>query len=75
MRECRTASIPPWWIWMYWISPLSYAVRAMLVNEMNADGWSTPVEVQPGVFQSLGLYSLDVRGVQTQTWCVAGKWL
>ncbi|KAJ6842230.1 ABC transporter G family member 42-like [Iris pallida] len=31
--------IPKWWIWGYWISPLSYAYNALAVNEMLAPRW------------------------------------
>ena len=32
-------SIHPWWIWGYWISPLSYAQNAIAVNEFLAPRW------------------------------------
>ena len=28
---------------MYWINPLAYGLRALLVNEMNTPDWDTPV--------------------------------
>ncbi|XP_042501406.1 ABC transporter G family member 42-like [Macadamia integrifolia] len=31
--------IPKWWIWGYWISPLSYSYNAVVVNEMFAPRW------------------------------------
>ncbi|XP_058074190.1 ABC transporter G family member 42-like [Magnolia sinica] len=31
--------IPKWWIWGYWISPLTYAYNAAAVNEMLAPRW------------------------------------
>ncbi|XP_010250339.1 PREDICTED: ABC transporter G family member 42-like [Nelumbo nucifera] len=31
--------IPNWWIWGYWVSPLSYAYNALSVNEMYAPRW------------------------------------
>jgi ABC-type multidrug transport system permease subunit len=31
--------IHPWWIWGYWISPLSYAQNAIAVNEFLAPRW------------------------------------
>ncbi|KAF9613768.1 hypothetical protein IFM89_011492 [Coptis chinensis] len=31
--------IPPWWIWGYWCSPLSYAYNAISVNELLAPRW------------------------------------
>jgi len=34
-----TESIHPWWIWGYWISPLSYAQNAIAVNEFLAPRW------------------------------------
>ncbi len=33
--------IKKWWIWGYWISPLTYAQQAISVNEMLAPRWST----------------------------------
>ncbi|XP_021891749.1 ABC transporter G family member 31 [Carica papaya] len=33
------ASIKPWWVWAFWISPLSYAQRAISVNEFTATRW------------------------------------
>lgn len=32
-------SIHPWWIWGYWLSPLSYAQNAIAVNEFLAPRW------------------------------------
>ncbi|XP_021716119.1 ABC transporter G family member 31-like [Chenopodium quinoa] len=31
--------IKPWWIWAYWVSPLSYAQTAISVNEFSATRW------------------------------------
>ncbi|XP_058109090.1 ABC transporter G family member 31-like [Magnolia sinica] len=31
--------IKPWWIWAFWISPLSYGQRAISVNEFGATRW------------------------------------
>nr|DAD44607.1 TPA_asm: hypothetical protein HUJ06_002837 [Nelumbo nucifera] len=31
--------IPKWWIWGYWVSPLSYTYNAFSVNEMYAPRW------------------------------------
>ncbi|KAG2673155.1 hypothetical protein I3760_13G076600 [Carya illinoinensis] len=31
--------IKPWWIWAFWVSPLSYAQRAISVNEFTATRW------------------------------------
>jgi ABC-type multidrug transport system permease subunit len=33
--------IKKWWIWGYWISPLTYAEQAISVNEMLAPRWQT----------------------------------
>ena len=35
----RRGLIPSWWIWGYWISPLTYAFNALLVNKMLAPRW------------------------------------
>jgi hypothetical protein len=36
-------NIKKWWIWGYWISPLTYAQQAIGVNEMLAPRWQTVV--------------------------------
>lgn len=32
--------IKPWWVWGFWVSPLSYGQRAISVNEFGATRWS-----------------------------------
>ncbi|GLT81708.1 hypothetical protein SLE2022_001440 [Rubroshorea leprosula] len=32
--------IKPWWIWAFWLSPLSYGQRALSVNEFTATRWN-----------------------------------
>ncbi|KAK3206522.1 hypothetical protein Dsin_020568 [Dipteronia sinensis] len=32
--------IKPWWVWGYWVSPLSYAQRAISVNEFGSMRWN-----------------------------------
>ena len=34
-------SIPIWWRWGYWLSPLTYAWNAICVNEFSAPRWQT----------------------------------
>ena len=34
-----TGEIPKWWLWGYWVSPLSYGFNAIAVNEMLATRW------------------------------------
>ncbi|PIA42747.1 hypothetical protein AQUCO_02000299v1 [Aquilegia coerulea] len=31
--------IPKWWVWGYWVSPLTYGYNAIVVNEMLAPRW------------------------------------
>ncbi|GAV89910.1 ABC_tran domain-containing protein/ABC2_membrane domain-containing protein/PDR_assoc domain-containing protein [Cephalotus follicularis] len=31
--------IKPWWVWAFWLSPLSYGQRAISVNEFSATRW------------------------------------
>ncbi|CAI0467878.1 unnamed protein product [Linum tenue] len=34
-----SAMVKPWWAWAFWVSPLTYAQRAISVNEFGADRW------------------------------------
>ena len=44
-------AIPAWMIWGYWLSPFSWAMRALAVNEFTSPRWQN-VEEEPGL--SLG---------------------
>jgi hypothetical protein len=37
--SCKTEDIKGWWIWGYWLSPLSYAQNGVAVNEFLAARW------------------------------------
>nr|WDA53445.1 abc transporter g family member 31 [Erycina pusilla] len=37
-------SIPSWWIWGYWVSPLMYAQNAVSVNEFLGHSWDKAVQ-------------------------------
>ena len=49
-----------WWVWVYWISPLSYAQVALNVNEMTAPRWDIPYSLNPS--ERLGDEILRERG-------------
>lgn len=44
-----TGEIPKWWIWGYWISPLTYGFNAIAVNEMFAPRWMNKKVCQPPI--------------------------
>ncbi|KAJ7541808.1 hypothetical protein O6H91_10G077700 [Diphasiastrum complanatum] len=52
-----------WWIWGYWISPLSYAQNAIAVNEFLASRWHKP---SPLDGRPLYLSILQSRGLATR---------
>ncbi|KAH7352813.1 hypothetical protein KP509_19G065500 [Ceratopteris richardii] len=35
-------AIRGWWIWAYWLSPLTYGLRALFINEFHASRWQKP---------------------------------
>ncbi|KAG6516429.1 hypothetical protein ZIOFF_026894 [Zingiber officinale] len=48
--------IPNWWIWGYWVSPLTYGYNALAVNEFLAPRWMTQMvtinlQSLPSLFQ------------------------
>ncbi|KGN58035.1 hypothetical protein Csa_010583 [Cucumis sativus] len=48
--------IPKWWIWGYWISPLTYGFNAIAVNEMFAPRWNKLI---PNTTVTLGVKVLE----------------
>ncbi|XP_052210664.1 pleiotropic drug resistance protein 1-like [Diospyros lotus] len=52
--------IKKWWIWVYWISPLTYGQNAIAVNEFLANSWK---HVPPNSTEPLGVSVLKSRGI------------
>ena len=66
-------NIPRWLVWMFWISPFSWTLRSLAINEFYADRYSAPFEVSGSDFEGyrtgeayLRLFDID------PTW--AYKW-
>lgn len=56
---CAVAQIPVWYKWVYWgVDPISYAQKAMAVNEFGAPRWQN-VYLPDG--RSIGNAVLDGR--------------
>lgn len=58
--------IPNWWIWGYWVSPLSYGYNAIATNEMLAPRWMNKVGADG--FTKLGLQVLNNSDVYSETY-------
>eukprot|EP00246_Nothoceros_aenigmaticus_P017929 TRINITY_DN90_c0_g2_i1.p1 TRINITY_DN90_c0_g2~~TRINITY_DN90_c0_g2_i1.p1 ORF type:complete len:1193 (+),score=203.08 TRINITY_DN90_c0_g2_i1:284-3580(+) len=54
-------NIHPWWIWGYWMSPLTYGQNAIAVNEFLAPRWQTPYNGSLTV--TVGRRVLESRGI------------
>lgn len=50
--------------WMYYINPLAYAMKAIIINELTSSQWSYPVGTS-GV--TAGEQVLDTFGMPTDT--------
>ncbi|XP_027181407.1 pleiotropic drug resistance protein 1-like isoform X2 [Coffea eugenioides] len=58
--------IKKWWIWGYWISPMTYAENAISVNEFLGNSWR---HLSAGSGKPLGVSVLKARGI-----FVEGRW-
>ncbi|XP_073114830.1 ABC transporter G family member 51 [Elaeis guineensis] len=56
-------AIKPWWIWAFWISPLTYGQRAISVNEFTASRWK---ERSTYGIDTVGNNVLHLHGLPTQ---------
>ncbi|WZZ54479.1 hypothetical protein YC2023_054586 [Brassica napus] len=59
-------SIPTWWIWGYWISPLMYAQNAASVNEFLSPSWQKRAGNHTS--DSLGVALLRERSLFTENY-------
>ncbi|KAL3696050.1 hypothetical protein R1sor_010126 [Riccia sorocarpa] len=57
-------NIHDYWVWGYWISPLSYAQNAIAVNEFLDPRWSKPSLVNNS---TVSLNVLRARGIKTKS--------
>ncbi|KAK9149768.1 hypothetical protein Scep_008525 [Stephania cephalantha] len=57
--------IKKWWIWGYWVSPLTYGQNAIAVNEFLGHKWS---KIVPGTNTTLGVVVLKSRGIFTSSY-------
>ncbi|KAM0873038.1 hypothetical protein ACQ4PT_038324 [Festuca glaucescens] len=55
--------IKKWWIWGYWISPISYAQNAISTNEFLGPSWN---KIVSGGNQTIGVTVLKDRGIFTE---------
>ena len=51
------ASVHPWVVWLYWLDPLQYAQRAIIINEFTASRWG-----------ALGPEILSIRAFPNHYW-------
>eukprot|EP00891_Asterochloris_glomerata_P006227 jgi/Astpho2/6227/Aster-03635 len=59
-------NLPAWAGWLYWINPLSYALRALVLNEFEAPRWHKPSPYDPA--RSLGTFILDTFDFNHAHW-------
>ncbi|XP_037406461.1 ABC transporter G family member 32-like [Triticum dicoccoides] len=55
--------VKKWWIWGYWVSPLSYAQNAISTNEFLVHSWN---KILPGQNDTMGIMVLKSRGIFTE---------
>lgn len=71
-RHVHAGNLRGWWIWAYWINPLNYAMRAVVLNEFTAPRWQHPVT--PGSTTTVGNAVLAANGFDHPHWCVPLTW-
>ena len=66
-------ALPPWTVYLYWVSPLAYAIRALAINEFTSPRWQQAVAVgAPG--DTLGYSALSLFGFYSER-CVSCTYL
>ncbi|KAF8010615.1 hypothetical protein BT93_J1302 [Corymbia citriodora subsp. variegata] len=58
--------IKPWWVWGFWLSPLSYGQRAISVNEFTATRWTEK--------SAYGNNSVGYNILQSHSFPSSGHW-
>ncbi len=66
LSDRPAVNLPAWAGWLYWINPLSYALRALVLNEFEAPRWHKPSPYDPA--RSLGTFILDTFNFNHAHW-------
>eukprot|EP00892_Ulva_mutabilis_P008760 jgi/Ulvmu1/6256/UM028_0114.1 len=62
-------SIPSWWTWAYYVSPLSWGLQAIVINEMTQDRWKGPLPADPTrTVGETALQAFDMRSDREFIW-------
>ncbi|XP_054783595.1 ABC transporter G family member 36-like [Prosopis cineraria] len=64
--------IPNWWIWGYWVSPLSYSFNGLAVNEMFAPRWMNEMTPDGKPVGLAVMTNFDVFAKNGWYWIAAG---
>lgn len=43
---CVAVQIPEWLVWIYWSTPFSYLIRALVINEFKSSDYDALVQGQ-----------------------------
>lgn len=60
--------IHKWWIWAYWLSPMTYGQNALAVNEFLAHRWNLPYNINGNDTTTIGKAVLKERGIPTEAY-------
>ena len=60
--------IPDYLIWILWLNPVAWAVRALSISELTSPAWSAPAVADPSV--SEGVYVLQTYGFYTEKYWI-----
>ncbi len=63
--SCPADALHPWVIWLYYLNPLNYAFRAVVVSEFSAPHWDHPAPHDPSV--RAGTAVLQANGLNLPT--------
>lgn len=58
-------NIPSYIIWIYWINPVSWAIRSLAISELTSPDWKVPVNSTTTT--TMGQYTLEQYGFYTET--------
>ncbi|OMP00186.1 ABC-2 type transporter [Corchorus olitorius] len=57
--------VKDWWIWGYWMSPMTYTLNAIAVNEYLGNSWKHVIETST---DTVGVLVLKARGLFTRSY-------
>ena len=72
---CSPPQVPDWWIWAYWLSPYSWGMRSLVVNEFTSPPWRYPYNFNASYLTPGQSYTVGEAALMSFAFYTGREWV